>query len=76
MSAIVKRQDNYYWFSPILGYEHYCSLRNQVLKLVPLPDLVVYLNAVPQECYNRIARRGRVIICILCILVFVLWCLS
>jgi deoxyadenosine/deoxycytidine kinase len=31
-----------------------------VLKLVPFPDVVVYLNAVPQECHNRITKRGRV----------------
>ena len=41
------------------GYERYCRLRNQVLELVPFPDVVVYLNAVPQDCLKRIAERGR-----------------
>ncbi|CAB4013544.1 Deoxyguanosine kinase [Paramuricea clavata] len=41
------------------GYKRYCRLRSQMLKLVPFPDVVVYLNAVPQECHNRITKRGR-----------------
>ena len=37
-----------------------------MLKLVPFPDVVVYLNATPQECLNRISERGRVIhLCVL-----------
>ena len=47
--------------NPFSGYERYCRLRNQVLELVPFPDVVVYLNAVPQDCLQRIAERGRVI---------------
>lgn len=32
-----------------------------MLKLVPFPDVVVYLIAVPEECQKRIVKRGRVI---------------
>ncbi len=45
----------------VLGYERYCRLRSDVLQYVPFPDIVVYLNAGPQECHKRIVERGRVI---------------
>jgi deoxyadenosine/deoxycytidine kinase len=44
-----------------IGYERYCRLRSDVLQYVPFPDIVVYLNAGPQECHKRIVERGRVI---------------
>ncbi|XP_028393121.1 deoxyguanosine kinase-like isoform X2 [Dendronephthya gigantea] len=41
------------------GYDRYCKLRSQVLKLVPPPDVVVYLDATPLTCHERISKRGR-----------------
>eukprot|EP00501_MAST-03F_sp_TOSAG23-6_P001331 GSMAST32.ASY1.ANO1.1380.1 assembled CDS len=36
------------------GFDFYCTLREQLLKELPPPDVMVYLDVSPTECYRRV----------------------
>lgn len=43
------------------GYEYYMELRKKLLTSLPVPHVVVYLDASPQVCFDRIHKmRQRV----------------
>lgn len=43
------------------GYEYYLQLRSQLLFALPEPHVVVYLDASPEVCFDRIHKmRQRV----------------
>jgi len=41
------------------GFMHYMKLRESMLEKLPKPDVVVYVDVPPEECYKRIAIRAR-----------------
>ena len=40
-------------------YDEYLKFRNKLLDKVILPDVMLYLNAFPETCYERIQLRKR-----------------
>ena len=41
------------------GYDCYLELRKTLLEKLPLPDAIVYLNASPKTCADRVNSRAR-----------------
>jgi len=41
------------------GFISYMNLRESMLEKLPKPDLVIYVDVLPKECYRRIAIRAR-----------------
>jgi thymidylate kinase len=43
------------------GYKEYLDMRNMLLAHLPIPQITVYLDVSPMECYRRVHHlRGRV----------------
>jgi deoxyadenosine/deoxycytidine kinase len=42
------------------GYKSYQELRQKTFKILPFPDVFIFLDAPPSCCHQRIMSRGRV----------------
>ncbi|KAK3708360.1 hypothetical protein QZH41_004259 [Actinostola sp. cb2023] len=41
------------------GYKYYNELKSKALKALPVPHVLVYIDASPGICFERIRGRGR-----------------
>jgi deoxyadenosine/deoxycytidine kinase len=42
------------------GYQYYNELKAKALQAVPVPHILIYIDASPETCFERIHGRGRV----------------
>lgn len=49
-----------FFFLIFLGYRYYNDLKSKALRCLPIPSVLVYIDASPDVCFERIHGRGRV----------------